>query len=734
MRPTDWTWPLLAGIVAAGLWWTLAVVERLPSLEASVPPGVFDFLAYYRPNAHYAFARLAAGDLPLWNPQQGFGMPFLATLQTGVFYPPNALHLVLPVQLAFAVLAAVHLGIAAALACAFSRALGASGWGAVAAGLLYGGSSWLLGSPWSPPTLYSAAWLPGVLLAVDRIVERPDPRRAAALAVVVAMQSLTGWPYVLLMTALAAAIFAVGALTEVALRERRVPTARIAALAAGAIGGILLAAPQLLPAAELVAQSSRELGALEQEQTVLLTAQHDPGRFLSTIAAGGPSDGVPGALALPLALLAVVRRGPLRTRLAILLGVGAFGLAVSFPLHVPVYGWLRELPLAGDFRFPFRYRLLSTLALAVAAGVGVTQAASLIKGTLRTQHVAAGALAALVVAAQSVTTQPATIAFPKQAAWLRPSNIASILEEISKRSAAEGRIHWQHGEELHWIDKIGQMEGLRFTHDLEPLTPAATARYLNFLETGVAGTLDARDLKRRLPGGAPSPALRPSGFLGTIPFFGRVGLAGDPSRSQLFDLASVRFVLAYERPGWLEERFARIDDLGSRPAVFENTAALPRAYRANRAEAEPGTPDEALARLAAKEFDARSTVLVDADAAERIDAAQRATTAPDAGRAVFERDDPERQVIRTWGERPAVVVVTDAFFPGWRATVDGSPATLLRVNTVFRGVAVPAGEHVVELRYQPESLRIGVVVSLATLAAFVACVAAPWRWRSRGVR
>ncbi len=281
MRPIDRIWPLLAGLVMGGLWWAFGTVEKLPALEAHVPPGLFDFLAYYRPNAHYAFSRMAAGDLPLWNPQQGFGMPFLATLQTGVLYPPNWLHLILPVQLAYAVLAAFHLGLAAALASALAGALGASGWGAVAAGLLFGGSSWLLGALWSPPTLYSAAWLPGVLLAIDRIIERPDPRRAAALAAVVAMQALTGWPYVLLMTALAAGLFAAGSLIEVTLREQRVPVARALALAAGAVGGILLAAPQLLPAAELVSHSSRALGVLDENQTVLLTSQHDPGQFLS---------------------------------------------------------------------------------------------------------------------------------------------------------------------------------------------------------------------------------------------------------------------------------------------------------------------------------------------------------------------------------------------------------------------------------------------------------------------
>ncbi len=360
----------------------------------------------------------------------------------------------------------------------------------------------------------------------------------------------------------------------------------------------------------------------------------------------------------------------------------------------------------------------------------MTQAAALIGRNLRARHATAAMLAVVAAGAQAVTVFPAVLPFPREAAWLRPSSIAALLEAISTRGAAGARVHWQHGEEIHWIDKVGQMEGMRFTHDLEPLTPARTARYLNFLETGIPDTLDARDLRRRLAGHASSESSGASGFLGAIPFFGRVGLPADASRSRLFDLASVRFVLAHERPGWLDERFTRVRDLGARPAVFENAEALPRAYLAVSAEPEPDTPEDALARLVAPDFDARHTVLLDAPPADLLGVGGGTATS-DSGAAVFERDDPERQVIRTRGERPAVLVVADAFFPGWEATVDGSPAAVLRVNTVFRGVAVPAGEHVVELRYRPASFRVGVALALGALFVVAGCLAhTAWRRRS----
>jgi hypothetical protein len=219
-------------------------------------------------------------------------------------------------------------------------------------------------------------------------------------------------------------------------------------------------------------------------------------------------------------------------------------------------------------------------------------------------------------------------------------------------------------------------------------------------------------------------------YLGTIPFFGRVGLPADPSRLRLFDLASVRFVLANEPPPWLGDRYLRVRELGVKPAVFENTAALPRAYRAVLAEAEPSEPERALARLVEPGFDARSAVLLDAPPDELL-GADAGAAEEDGGETFLDHDEPERQTIRTGGARPAVVVVTDAFFPGWEASVDGAAADVLRVNTVFRGVAVPAGEHVVEMRYRPRSFQLGVALAFGTLLAGAAYAAtSAWRRRS----
>jgi uncharacterized membrane protein YfhO len=62
-----------------------------------------------------------------------------------------------------------------------------------------------------------------------------------------------------------------------------------------------------------------------------------------------------------------------------------------------------------------------------------------------------------------------------------------------------------------------------------------------------------------------------------------------------------------------------------------------------------------------------------------------------------------------------MLVVSDNWFPGWKATVDGHDADVQRVDYVMRGVRVGPGAHTVDFRYAPASWRIGWIVSLITL-------------------
>jgi hypothetical protein len=694
---------LATALAAALLWLTLATQPVLPDYRRHREGWAGDFRSYYLPNAEYAGERLASGELPLWNPHQGLGGPFLATIQVGVLYPPNWLHAVLPAPTAFAAIVFLHIALAAATAGLLAVAFGAGAAGGAVAGLLYAGSYQLVSSIFSPPLVYTAAWAPLLLFAVDRIIARVSPARVALLALSACMMLLAGWPYAFVMMALGAALYGGPLLVAKAIRERRAPWGAMLALLLGVVAGASLAAPQLLPSAELVARSCRALGSVVEGQAIFVTRPHDPAVFWRTFERNGYNGGIPGAATLLLSALALLLPGRGRVRVAALLGVGLVGLLASFPNDLPVYSWLRKLPLLGDFRFPYRYRFLTSLALCVSAGVGTTHLAHALR---RWPWLARGAGAAALLVCLLTATIPVLRSlrpFPRSVP--AATGIASELRDDAGVDIAPdelGRIYWAER-----ADKRGADRGPDVVFDMEPLTLARTAQLVTFFETGRARTLLSLPHEldsRRLPGDSVA-----------APFYGRLGIPIDDSRAAVLDLLSARWIVTPSPPGWLAKRYRRVSPPDAELAVFENPDALPRAYRVPGALRAPPDLRTALAGMAGDRFDSRLHVLLD-DPPRPLLRAARARRADPEAHVAIERYEEERLVLRTRGRLAGVVVVTDAYYPGWEAALDGDPVPLLRANTAFRGVVVPAGEHVVELRYRPASLRWGGALAFAAAA------------------
>jgi uncharacterized membrane protein YfhO len=83
------------------------------------------------------------------------------------------------------------------------------------------------------------------------------------------------------------------------------------------------------------------------------------------------------------------------------------------------------------------------------------------------------------------------------------------------------------------------------------------------------------------------------------------------------------------------------------------------------------------------------------------------------------QDTPNRVTIRAALDAPGYLVLADTWYPGWRATVDGESAELLRADYAFRAVSLEAGEHTVEMVYRPTSVLVGGALSLASVVGIV---------------
>ena len=153
-------------------------------------------------------------------------------------------------------------------------------------------------------------------------------------------------------------------------------------------------------------------------------------------------------------------------------------------------------------------------------------------------------------------------------------------------------------------------------------------------------------------------------------------------------------------------------------AVFENIHALPRAWLATN-ELVANEEDELSIIRTGKTpggtpWHPIETALVESSTGIRF-----GKGAEPPGNAAVTRSEPNRVEVRTESAAPAILVLSANHYPGWRADVDGQSVEVMRVNYNLRGVAVPAGNHLVTFVYRPKSVLIGLVISLLALATLV---------------
>ncbi|MEJ7652568.1 MAG: YfhO family protein [Chloroflexia bacterium] len=130
----------------------------------------------------------------------------------------------------------------------------------------------------------------------------------------------------------------------------------------------------------------------------------------------------------------------------------------------------------------------------------------------------------------------------------------------------------------------------------------------------------------------------------------------------------------------------------------------------------------ALKLLASGQVNLRETVLLEAappTLAPPRDLAQESV--------VYEDNTADGARLRVRTTAPAMLVLSEVYTPQWRAYVDGRPAPVYVANHAFRAVAVPTGEHIVELRYESPALALGLAISGVGYAAL-----AGWSWLRRG--
>ena len=273
--------------------------------------------------------------------------------------------------------------------------------------------------------------------------------------------------------------------------------------------------------------------------------------------------------------------------------------------------------------------------------------------------------------------------------------------------------------------KYGLLHRVRTLNDYEPLTPAVYKTLFSLLERVAPDNV--------------------------APFDGRINLDPARMRKKLLDLLAVRYIVIDRNlnPAWdrsaADLGLARVITGDPEIALYENPVALPRATLVENAVI-VASETEAVEVLNDPEFDPRRMAVVQSAGAARLfnhSPALRGFTlggwkakayGPSRdvpGTARILRDEPGRVEIEATvpPKRAAWLVLMDLNDPGWTATVDGGPATVLRANLVGRALGLPAGSHRVIFTYEAPGFRLGCLVALlaAGLWAFGALAVRAFR-------
>lgn len=718
---------------ASVLYWKLRILDT--GVDPTMGLGPVDLYIAHVPMSEYGFATLRDGRVPLWNPYQFCGEPFLAIPYTGLFYPLHLVALVVPVVVSVELLLVIHMLLAGLGAWALARHFGIGALGALATAVTFMWSGWMILNTLSHSLFEAMSWMPVIVLLLDRVLAGV-PLAGVALALGLAAQLLLGAAEITLHTLYVGGVFVVCRLVALGWTGQwRVAVRRSAVLLAGIAAAMLLAAPQLFLSAELTRQSTRQ--PLTLAQTLYPFGYIPAPTFLRFGLETGAAVtvGVVPIFALALAF------GSRRHRLLWVGAVVAAVLAAALVFGGTLYRLYFALPIANLFRRPMKFLDIYGLAQALLVGVAIDQLGSwtaAARGRLWRHPAWLGALAmaaagiawlgtlgvtnwwlvaalALLMAFGTVSRPAVRRALLGGLVLLQAANLFVGTSNRFVRPIRRPEIYRTHQDLLDLLKARAGLARIYISPDLWAL-PGVTAKQgllnrmyvLTDYESLVVGRYaeffdyitERRDFAP-FDGGfylTPTSRLRPLELTGTRYF---LVARGEPA-DELLSGTPGEYVLRHE---------------SGAVRVFEKRHVLPRAWVVPRLRA-VGSRLAEMNALAAPDFDPRAEAVV-----ETLEGDPGVPGATDGAEAEITTYEPERVVVRVRTPAPGFLVLSDLAYPGWHAAADGQELPIHQVDFLFRAVRVEAGESEVRFEYRPTSWRVALWVTGATAAGIALRIA-----------
>ncbi|MCB0195514.1 MAG: YfhO family protein [Anaerolineae bacterium] len=778
-KPNASIWPDVALILILALlpflfFWRL--VTPNPADRMQIAAG--DFTEQYFPLRAFTAQQWVNGQLPLWNPYLYGGQPALADIQSGALYPPHVIQALIlgwggplfGLAVGFPVKALewqviFHFSLAAVGTYLFIRHLiffhshrnrRASAYQARCGGFMaalvftYGG--YLTGFPVQQMTILSvSAWLPWVLWGLRVALDRPfraalRPIALAALAFALAI--LAGHPQTVLYIVYLSLAYTLfrgfydhlrttesEAKAEAKAKKNQKASISVARNVIKNLGvwfviitlGMSMAAAQLLPTLEFIERSLRAELSYEAVSAGLplteLVSILYPGFF------GGSPEYV-GIASLVLIALALLLARP-RGEVIFWAGAGLLSLLLAFGSNLFVYPIFYLLAPGFDaVRQQERAFLIYSFSAAVLAGLGaavlvgpLSKRAHLILATferrLRTVAVIAIVMTALFIYGSTAATARGDavnlffgvlrhhlfgllilggmllVVMARRRHWLPRSWGFGLLAALVAYNLFT--VNWQFN--LEPGQPLSPSPTVRFLQEhLDPPLGRVTSGGLLSGGNSAASVYNLQDLT----GNTPLQLASVDAFVQQIPAW------------RMWQLMNVRYIIDERDVGDSGLPLA-FEDAGL--YVYQMGDPFERAWLVGEVEVVPDMAD-ALERIANDDFDLQRKAVIAKPLADDLAGNPEGTV----NQVEFTPTTLRLQVDVSSSQ---LLVISQIFYPGWRATVDDAPVELLQVNGVLQGVVVPPGSHTVHLEFWPRSFTIGVWVSVVGLIIFLVFVFRP---------
>ena len=760
-KPSQYTWDSLAFAILGGV----GILFLAGPIIADKTLFGSDFVLQFFPWKNFVYEQLRSdGTFPFWNPYIFSGTPFITNMQASMFYPLGFLYYLIPVDVAYGYSTILHCILGCIFMYAFMRSLSVSAMGSVASAVVFVFNGYFLGHLYAGHLTFTQnyIWIPLIFLYLHRFFREVRFRHAAGAGIILGIQILGGFPQIAFYTILGILAFGLY-FAWLFLRNGGYSSAFKVVSGLGVILflGFAISAVQVLPTLEFAALSTRAGGLNYDFATYHSLIPAELLAFLIPDIFGSVIDGTywrspegwhsletcayVGLLPLFLAFIRTEDKVARRIKLFFIL-LCIVSLFLALGKYNPLYPLIYKLPGFRSFRIPAQIIFLYIFGIGVIAGLGFQQVqegawkfsrgastAAVLLGTLFLLLLAGhfifpydfylflfntfsespvghadmsmlyrrmgigiekGALVVLILAALFVMRKRGRLngtlfgilavtvllvdlylfgaQFVQPYAFTPSSDKEKIISQLN-RNPAKGRV-------LTRSDLFMPNDGLQYRFPtIEGYDPLLLKRYLHYIRFSQGYAQDDHVIKI---GG------------GDLKFPG----------AKLLKMLNLRqMVLGRE--------------------VVETDNGLPYATLVGRAIVKP--VEEILPFMAGEAFDPRKVVVLETEDSTRrikhdVKGTPRAT-------CVVEKYENERIGMKVTTDKNGYLVLSEMYYPGWKAFVDGKEVPVLRGNYLFRVIPLEKGEHEVRLFFVSWPFRIGAVVSILAFVFSLCLVLWPRR-------